>query len=1479
MKLFLSSGRVFGRGMLVALFFLICSVPSFAASTTVVISQIYTAGGNSGANYNADYVELFNLSSANVSLSGYAIQYISAAGTSGVVIALPAGVTLLPGQRYLISATPGATGAALPNTADYTASTLAAGAAAGRIYLTSSTVALSGTCPTTNVVDYVGYGTTAACYEGSKYAPAPSTTLADIRTNACVDTDNNGADFSTGAPSPRNSASTPTPCSTSTSLQVTAAVTPTTVTLGNSALFTAAVTPGSGPASTSLTVTADLSALGGSSSAAFHDDGLNGDATAGDGTYSFQLPIATGVATGSYTVTVTAADAQLRSASNMVSLTVAPAAGAVAIHTIQGAPSTYNGLSVTVSGIVTGIKSSGFFLQARDKDADSDATTSEGVYVYTGSGAVPATAIIGNELTLTGKVNVYTGSSTILPNVEIDSPTSVTVMSTANTLPTAVTLTTTLPSPSGGIYQLYQRQSMRVAVPSLITTQGTDGTFTENTETYVSNGIFWGTVAAATRPVREPGLEVLDPLTPTEPNTIPRFDDNPEVFQIDSKSMVGRVAGLDVTSGVTMTGVSGIVDFTSGVQTLLMDASNSPAMSGGTATSAAAASTAGQVTVGELNMERFYNDVADTPGAVVLTTAAYQRRLQKASMAVRNVFGMPDIMAMEEMENLTTLTALASQISKDAMAAGQTDPQYMPYLQIGNDSSAISVGFLVKPAKVNVVSVVQYGKTTTFTNSTGAQATLNDRPPLVLHAGVKRTGGTDYPLTVIVNHLRSLNGVTDATSTGATVRLKREAQAEYLANLVQGFQSSGEHVITVGDYNAFEFNDGLVDSMGVIRGTPAASNMDVLPGTSGLVSPNLVDLLPTDITSNTYTYVFAGNAQSITHFYVTPDLVSSTKVMALHLNADFPVVDRNDATTPNRTSDHDGEIGYITLPAVASSLTLSSNSLTFSSTVVGTTSASQMVTVTNSGSTTINVTGVAASANFAQTNTCMPSIAAGAKCTVTISFAPSTTGTLTGSVVLTDSDMTGTQTISLSGTGAAVTSSTALTASSNSVLAGTNVTFTATVTGNSTGTPTGMVNFLDGGMQIGSGTLSTAGVATFSTTSLAAGPHSITAVYVGASPYPTSTSTPVTVTVTGVTSTTMLAASASNVVTGASVTFTATVTGSVTGTTPTGTVNFLDGGVQIGSGTLSAAGVATFTTTTLAVGPHSITAVYVGASPYPTSTSMPVAVTVAAVTSYTSLKSSASSVVTGTSVTFTATVTGNVTAVPTGTVNFLDGTTQIGSGTLTAGVATFSTSSLGIGSHPITAAYKGDSTYPVSTSVVVPVAVTAVPVADFTLSPAALTLTVSRTSPTSVSTFALAMNNGFSSTVNFTCSGAPAYTSCSFAPASLSASGNATLTVTAFRGTGALVRPFGEGFGKTGVLVALLGLPLMLAGRKRKLLARVSGTLVAVLLLAGLGALSGCGGSTTATTTGTTPSGTSNLTVTATGGGVSHTAAVTLVVQ
>ena len=433
-------------------------------------------------------------------------------------------------------------------------------------------------------------------------------------------------------------------------------------------------------------------------------------------------------------------------------------------------------------------------------------------------------------------------------------------------------------------------------------------------------------VTGVARPFREPGVSVTDLMYGPVPATVPLWDSNPELLCIDSKAFGGTV--LDLTSNATVTGISGVMDFSFGSPEILLDKATPPTVTGLMTAQPIPAQAANEFTVASFNMERFYNDVvdADNPGstAVTVTTAAYQRRLAKASLAIRNILHSPDIIGTQEIENLAVLTDLANKISADAQAAGQTDPVYVPYLYLANDGTAINTGFLVKSTRVNTVKVEQMGLTTKFTNSTGSQATLNDRTPLVLHAGIKRAGGTDYRVTVISVHQRSLINVDDPTSTGATVRLKREAQAEYLANLIQGYQAAGEHVVTVGDYNALEFSDGFVDTIGVTLGTPVPAAQVITPPVAGLANPPLVDLVTLLPAAERQSYVETGSAQVLDHVIVTSDLVpTETRLVYAHIDADFPLVYLNDATRPERVSDHDPAVAYFRIPPIPGTVQLS----------------------------------------------------------------------------------------------------------------------------------------------------------------------------------------------------------------------------------------------------------------------------------------------------------------------------------------------------------------------------------------------------------------------------------------------------------------------------------------------------------------------------------------------------------------------------
>jgi hypothetical protein len=276
---------------------------------------------------------------------------------------------------------------------------------------------------------------------------------------------------------------------------------------------------------------------------------------------------------------------------------------------------------------------------------------------------------------------------------------------------------------------------------------------------------------------------------------------------------------------------------------------------------------------------------------------------------------------------------------------------------------------------------------------------------------------------------------------------------------------------------------------------------------------------------------------------------------------------------------------------------------------------------------------------------------------------------------------------------ALVSSATTVGSSLNPSTYGQSVTFTATVTPSSgTGTPTGSVSFKDAGTTLGSSALNASGVATFSTSSLAGGAHSITGVYSGDATFSGSTSAALAQTVNPASTTTTLTSSLNPSTFGTSVKFTATVSPA----TAIGTVQFFDGTTSLGSAFLSA-GAASLSTATLSAGVHSITANYAGNANFLSSVSGAVSQTVNPANTTTTLSSSANPSALGQNVTFTAKVSP---AAATGTVTFSDGSNPLGSASLSGGTASLSTSALAAGAHSITATYSGDANDSASTSLI-----------------------------------------------------------------------------------------------------------------------------------------------------------------------------------
>ncbi|HEY1216349.1 MAG TPA: Ig-like domain repeat protein, partial [Bryobacteraceae bacterium] len=279
-----------------------------------------------------------------------------------------------------------------------------------------------------------------------------------------------------------------------------------------------------------------------------------------------------------------------------------------------------------------------------------------------------------------------------------------------------------------------------------------------------------------------------------------------------------------------------------------------------------------------------------------------------------------------------------------------------------------------------------------------------------------------------------------------------------------------------------------------------------------------------------------------------------------------------------------------------------------------------------------------------------------------------------------------------------ISTTTLLSSSASTVDAGAQLQLSATVTPSQTtgGQVTGTVTFYDGSIVLGTATVPANGVAQFPTTSLTVGSHTLTATYSGSTNYATSTSNIAAVTVRQATTSTVIATSGSPAIAGSTVTFSITVTGS--GGIPAGTVIVKDSGVQIGAVTLNGSGKGSFSTSTLSVSTHVITADYAGNANNTASSSNIISQEIVQATTKLSVAASANPTVSGQPVSLVATATSNG-GVPPGQVQFLDGGVQIGTGTLNgSGVASLQTSSLTPGVHAITAVYVGDATYAAATS-------------------------------------------------------------------------------------------------------------------------------------------------------------------------------------
>ncbi len=500
----------------------------------------------------------------------------------------------------------------------------------------------------------------------------------------------------------------------------------------------------------------------------------------------------------------------------------------------SGSASPYSGQTVeTRDNIVTAVGNQGFFIQTPDFRADSSSATSNGIYVFTGNTAAVA---VGDQVDVKGTVVEF------FDFTEFSGQITITVDAHNMPLPAYFQLTP-------GYSNFEPKEGMLVRMTNGRAADGTD----QFNETMV--------VAATTRPVRTPGVN--------GGNYPEIFDDDPTGLGLPAQQIIG---------GATIQLAEGPLAFDFGDYSIWATALQftNPAYP-----RPARARNAGELVVGGQNLFRLFDDEDDPLlGEPVTNTAVYQARLATISAHIRNNMAAPDVLAVSEVENISTLMDLADKLNFDDPTLG-----YVAYLEEGHDIGGIDVGFLVRDT-VSVSSITQLGPDDTWIDpATNQPDELNDRPPLLLQ-GSYNGNGAPFPIAVVAVHQRSLIDV----ETSARVREKRELQAENLAGYLSDLQaaSPGIRIVVTGDFNAFEFDDGYVDVMGILTS-----------------SADLTNQVLTVPPAERYSYIHEGVTQVLDHSLTSAPLDPYVRgVNFAHTNADAPV-----AFGP--ASDHEGVVLYV----------------------------------------------------------------------------------------------------------------------------------------------------------------------------------------------------------------------------------------------------------------------------------------------------------------------------------------------------------------------------------------------------------------------------------------------------------------------------------------------------------------------------------------------------------------------------------------
>ncbi len=535
------------------------------------------------------------------------------------------------------------------------------------------------------------------------------------------------------------------------------------------------------------------------------------------------------------------------------------------IFAIQGSGETSpHAGSVVFSGdnVVTAVRGDGFFMQTPVERADGIGETSDGIFVLTTS--LPAVQV-GDRVAVTGRVGELFG----LTRIRV---LEVAVTATGSPLPEPQVLDESMPSgAAASVPELERFEGMLVAA-SGIATGPTDPA-----------GIA-PVVARSERSFREPGIEF-----PGLPD-LPLWDGNPEIFELDPDGLLGMPDEIMV-SGQAFS-AEGVLAEASGRYRLLpgsLALGEPPAVP-----RAVRAPLPFELTVASQDL-----------GALTAAAIDDGATLAAISRLVRERLAAPDILAVQGVDTIATLQAVADRIAADDPRLG-----YTPYVAEGFDPAGRNLGFLVRDT-VLVLGLETFGADLELVVGDEAFPTY-ERPPLVLdaeHVG----GGSSQPIVVVATHLRSMDGI---EGEDGLVRELRHEQALRLSELIQHLQLTRPEVplVVTGNFNAYQFSDGYVDVMGQLTGAldPLGA---LLPGTD-VVDPGLVNHVLSLAAAERYSYVAAGSAEARDTVLSSRAAARAVAAMAYARgNADAPRALLVDDGTPVSVSDHDGVVLYLLVDA------------------------------------------------------------------------------------------------------------------------------------------------------------------------------------------------------------------------------------------------------------------------------------------------------------------------------------------------------------------------------------------------------------------------------------------------------------------------------------------------------------------------------------------------------------------------------------